>query len=82
MEQDKDQLINDLTALVVRLTRRLNRIDPETKTADEAMDFLKRKNLLGSPLREDNVKFSGMVAENLIKKSEEERRTRERRTYR
>lgn len=47
------QLTKDLTALVARLCRRLKRFDPDTKTVDDALEFLKRKGLEGSPLRDE-----------------------------
>lgn len=51
----ESQLVKDLAMVVVRVCRRLSRFDPDLKTHKQAMDFLKRKRLLGSPLRTERV---------------------------
>lgn len=46
-------VIADLAMLVRRLVRRLEKDSPGTDLAPQAIDFLKRKGLQGSPLREE-----------------------------
>lgn len=46
-----DQRVDDLAALVGRLVRALKKAAPEHELPAQAMDYLKRKDLLGSPLR-------------------------------
>lgn len=42
----------DLAALVKRLARELRKAKPGNEMSDQAMDYLKRQGLLGSPLRD------------------------------
>ena len=44
-------LVDDLTALVSRLARALNKAAPSNDLPMKAMDYLARKDLIGSPLR-------------------------------
>lgn len=44
----RDQTITDLAMLVMRLCRKLPK---ESRIAKDALDYLVRKNLTGSPLR-------------------------------
>lgn len=43
--------VEDLSALVQRLVRRLRKAAPDDDLADKAMDYLRRTGRLGSPLR-------------------------------
>lgn len=57
----------DLVALVTRLARELRRATaadgrPSSSLPDRAMDYLRRKGLLGSPLRGDNAEDSVATA--------------------
>lgn len=57
-------VIADLAMLVRRLVRRLEKDIPGTDLAPQAIDFLKRKGLLGSPLREEATAApSGSIGE-------------------
>jgi hypothetical protein len=47
------QIVDDLSALVSRLVRALNKSAPTHDLPEKAMDYLRRKNLLGSPLRSE-----------------------------
>ena len=44
--------ISDLAMLVARLVRKVRHHDPECKVAEQAMGYLRRKDLAGSVLRE------------------------------
>ena len=45
--------VEDLSALVQRLVRRLRKAAPDDELPDLAMDYLRRTNRLGSPLRSE-----------------------------
>lgn len=47
-----DAVVDDLAMLVRRLVRSLEKANPGTDLAPQALDYLKRKGLQGSPLRE------------------------------
>lgn len=52
---DYDELektTQDLVMLVTRLTRNLKLIDPDSITANQAMEYLIGNKLIGSPLRD------------------------------
>ncbi len=44
--------IGDLGMLVARLVRQVRKHDPKNDVAEKAMDYLRRKDLTGSVLRE------------------------------
>ena len=44
--------VDDLVTLVNRMRQRLHIVAPLDKTSAQALDYLNRKNLQGSPLRE------------------------------
>lgn len=48
LERDAD----DLVALVQRLARALRKAKPDSDLPEKALDYLRRKNLQGSPLRD------------------------------
>lgn len=43
--------VDDMAMLIMQLVHSLHKIDPSNKTAGRAMDYLRRNDLLGSPLR-------------------------------
>lgn len=53
-----DCIAHDLAILVTRLCYTLKQSDPDNELAQSAMDYLKRKGLLGSPMR-DSLKTGG-----------------------
>ena len=46
--------VENMASLIGRLAYRLRKIAPNDPIAEQAIDFLKRNNLQGSPLRMDN----------------------------
>lgn len=51
---------DDLVALVQRLARALRKAAPDNELPEKALDYLRRKNLQGSPLRDtDAARVSG-----------------------
>jgi len=47
-----EQVVDDLATLVLRLVRDLRKAAPDNELTAKALDYLKRKALTGSPLRE------------------------------
>ena len=47
-----DKIAGDLAILVVRLSRTLRKAAPDNDLPEKAMDYLRRKKLYGSPLRD------------------------------
>jgi hypothetical protein len=47
-----DKIVDDLSQLVSRLVQALRKASPDNDLSEKAMDYLKRNDLLGSPLRE------------------------------
>ena len=47
-----ERVADDLSALVQRLARALRKAAPDNDLPEKAMDYLRRKNLQGSPLRD------------------------------
>lgn len=69
-ENERDNLVDDLAALVRRLVHSLSKAAPDNTLPAKAVDYLQRKGLQGSPLRDGSVKlddveksvrFAGMV---------------------
>lgn len=58
-----ERVADDLSALVQRLARALRKAAPDNDLPEKAMDYLRRKNLQGSPLRDadsaPNAELSG-----------------------
>ena len=53
-------IVDDLAQLVKQLVRSLRKANPDNALPDKALDYLKRKELLGSPFREvSNAVLSG-----------------------
>jgi len=50
--KELEKVVGDLTILVKQLAHLLKKSSPDKALPDAAMDYLKRKDLLGSPLRE------------------------------
>lgn len=50
-----ERVTEDLVALVCRLADSLRKAAPDNDLPKKALDYLKRKDLLGSPLRDDAV---------------------------
>ena len=48
-----EKVTDDLASLVRRLAHALNKAKPNNNLANQAMDYLKRENLSGQPLRDD-----------------------------
>ena len=44
--------VDDLVTLVNRMCRRIQKVSPNDDVVAQAVDYIKRKNLQGSPLRE------------------------------
>jgi hypothetical protein len=49
---DLERVTDDLTMLVVRLARSLRKAAPDNKLPAQALDYLKRNGIEGSPLRD------------------------------
>lgn len=49
---DREPKVGDLVMLVSRLVQQVKKHDPENDVAKKAMDYLKRKDLMPSILRE------------------------------
>lgn len=47
-----ERVADDLSALVQRLARALRKAAPDNDLPEKALDYLRRKNLQGSPLRD------------------------------
>ena len=52
--------IADLSMLVARLVQQVRKHDPANSVAESAMDYLRRKNLAGSILREQSKSFGSL----------------------
>lgn len=52
--EEKDAIIGDLAMLVRRLSVVVTRVSPQNTIPNQALDYLRRKELLGSPLRSDS----------------------------
>lgn len=50
--EELEKVVDDLAQIVKRLASSLRKATPDNDLPDKAMDYLKRKELLGSPLRE------------------------------
>jgi len=50
--EELEKVVDDLAQMVKRLARALRKSNPDTELPAKALDYLKRKELLGSPLRE------------------------------
>ena len=50
--EELEKVVGDLALLVKQLAHALKKDRPNNVLPDRAMDYLKRKELLGSPLRE------------------------------
>lgn len=50
-----EMVTDDLAALVRRLAQSLRKAAPDNDLPEKALDYLKRKNLQGSPQRDDAV---------------------------
>jgi len=50
--EELEKVVDDLALLVKQLAHALKKDRPDKVLPDRAMDYLKRKELLGSPLRE------------------------------
>ncbi len=53
-EQPEAGVVDDLSALVARLARSLSKAAPDNKLPADALDYLKRHALTGSPLRDES----------------------------
>lgn len=51
--QEHADIVDDLSKLVVRLVRSLRKSAPDNNLSEKALDYLKRNDLLKSPLRGD-----------------------------
>lgn len=49
--EQSENVVDDLAYLVKQLVRSIQRDSPDKVLAERAMDYLKRKELCGSPLR-------------------------------
>ncbi|WP_314439462.1 hypothetical protein [Massilia timonae] len=58
--------LDDLATLVRRLVRRLEKDSPGTDLAAQALDYLKRKGLAGSPLRAQQAAAPGALDPNVF----------------
>lgn len=52
----RDDRVDDLAALVRQLARSLSKAAPDHALPAKAVDYLRRKGLQGSPLRDESVK--------------------------
>jgi hypothetical protein len=50
--EELEKVVDDLAQLVKQLARALRNTNPDAELPAKALDYLKRKELLGSPLRE------------------------------
>lgn len=50
--EQSETIVDDLAQLVKRLVHQLRKAAPDNELSEKALDYLKRKELLGSPLRE------------------------------
>lgn len=50
--EQSETIVDDLAQLVTRLVRQLRKAAPDNELSEKALDYLKRKELLGSPLRD------------------------------
>lgn len=58
--EELEKVVDDLVEIVKRLAHSLRKASPNNDLPDNALDYLKRKELLGSPLREvSNAVLSG-----------------------
>ena len=48
-----EKVAGDLSMLIVRLARELRKTIPDNKLSKDAMDYLVKEKLVGSPLREE-----------------------------
>lgn len=60
---------DDLAALVSRLARSLRQAKPDHHLADQALDYLKRHGLQGSPLRADGVEPGAQAGRGAVRLS-------------
>lgn len=52
--------VDDLASIVMRLAHALRKAAPDNEHTEKALDYLKRKELIGSPLRETpNAEITG-----------------------
>lgn len=51
-QEKRRPTIGDLAMLVARLVQQVRKHDPSNEVAEKAMDYLRRKDLAGSVLRE------------------------------
>ena len=49
----RQKQVENLTQLVVRLARSLRKVAPDQELPGDALDYLQREGLCGSPLREE-----------------------------
>ena len=60
--EELEKVVGDLALLVKRLSHSLRKASPDNALPEKALDYLKRKELLGSPVRKvSNVEVSGML---------------------
>ena len=52
MIEQSEKVMGELAQLVKRLAHSLRKAAPDNELPEKALDYLKRKELLGSPLRE------------------------------
>lgn len=58
--EQSETIVDDLAQLVTRLVRQLRKANPDNELSEKALDYLKRKELYRSPLREvSNAVLSG-----------------------
>lgn len=50
--EQSETIVDDLAQLVTRLVRQLRKANPDNELSEKALDYLKRKELYRSPLRE------------------------------
>lgn len=58
--EQSETIVDDLAQLVKRLAHQLRKAAPDNELSDKALDYLKRKKLYESPLRDvSNAKITG-----------------------
>ena len=63
MRVELDPRVGDLAMLVARLIQQVRHQDPQNDVAEKAMDYLRRKDLRGSVLREIEQRIPGVELE-------------------